>query len=53
VFVYNAFPEENPHKRTSSTGANGNSLYGDGLDVRDDTESYAGTDGDAPKGIKG
>jgi hypothetical protein len=29
------------------------SLYSDGLDIRDDTESYAGTDGDAPKGIKG
>jgi hypothetical protein len=29
------------------------SLYSDGLDVRDDTESYAGTDGDAPKGLKG
>jgi hypothetical protein len=29
------------------------SLYSDGLDVGDDTESWAGTDGDAPKGIKG
>jgi hypothetical protein len=29
------------------------SLYSDGLDVGHDTESYAGTDGDAPKGIKG
>jgi hypothetical protein len=29
------------------------SLYGDGLDVRDLTDSYAGTDGDTPKGIKG
>jgi hypothetical protein len=29
------------------------SLYSDGLDVRDLTDSYAGTDGDAPKGIKG
>jgi hypothetical protein len=29
------------------------SLYSDGLDVGDDTESYGGTDGDAPKGIKG
>lgn len=29
------------------------SLYSDGLDVREDTESYAGTDGDAPRGIKG
>jgi hypothetical protein len=29
------------------------SLYNDGLDVRDLTDSYAGTDGDAPKGIKG
>lgn len=29
------------------------SLYSDGLDVGDHTESYAGTDGDAPKGIKG
>jgi hypothetical protein len=29
------------------------SLYGDGLDVRGDTDSWAGTDGDAPKGIKG
>jgi hypothetical protein len=29
------------------------SLYSDGLDVGDDTESYAGTDGDAPKGFKG
>jgi hypothetical protein len=29
------------------------SLYSDGLDVRGDNESWAGTDGDAPKGIKG
>jgi hypothetical protein len=29
------------------------SLYSDGLDVGGDTESGAGTDGDAPKGIKG
>jgi hypothetical protein len=29
------------------------SLYSDGLDVGDDTESWAGTDGGAPKGIKG
>ena len=29
------------------------SLYSDGLDVGDDSESWAGTDGDAPKGIKG
>jgi hypothetical protein len=29
------------------------SLYGDGLDVGDDSESWAGTDGDAPKGFKG
>jgi hypothetical protein len=29
------------------------SLYSDGLHVGRDTESYAGTDGDAPKGIKG
>lgn len=29
------------------------SLWSDGLDVGDRTESYAGTDGDAPKGIKG
>ena len=28
-------------------------LYNDGLDLRDDSESYAGTDGDSPKGIKG
>lgn len=28
-------------------------LYGDGLDVSGDTEAWAGTDGDAPKGIKG
>jgi hypothetical protein len=29
------------------------SLYNDGLDVGDDSESLAGTDGNAPKGIKG
>jgi hypothetical protein len=29
------------------------SLYSDGLDVPNPTESWAGTDGDAPKGIKG
>jgi hypothetical protein len=29
------------------------SLYNDGLDVRDVSESYAGTDGDGPKGYKG
>jgi hypothetical protein len=29
------------------------SLYSDGLDVGDDTETWAGTDGGAPKGIKG
>jgi hypothetical protein len=29
------------------------SLYSDGLDIGDHTESYAGTDGDAPPGIKG
>jgi hypothetical protein len=29
------------------------SLYSDGLDVGDHTDSWAGTDGDAPKGIKG
>lgn len=29
------------------------SLYSDGLDIGDDTESLAGTDGNAPKGIKG
>jgi hypothetical protein len=29
------------------------SLYSDGLDVGDKTESWAGTDGGAPKGIKG
>ena len=29
------------------------SLYNDGLNVGDDAESWAGTDGDAPKGIKG
>jgi hypothetical protein len=29
------------------------SLYSDGLDVGDGTESWAGTDGGAPKGIKG
>jgi hypothetical protein len=29
------------------------SLYSDGLDVGDDTESWAGTDGSAPQGIKG
>ena len=29
------------------------SLYSDGLDVGDDTASWAATDGDAPKGIKG
>jgi hypothetical protein len=29
------------------------SLYSDGLDVGDNTESWAGTDGDAPKGFKG
>jgi hypothetical protein len=28
-------------------------LYSDGLDIEDDTESLAGTDGNAPKGIKG
>lgn len=29
------------------------SLYNDGLDVGDDSESLAGSDGNAPKGIKG
>jgi hypothetical protein len=29
------------------------SLYSDGLDLGDQTESWAGTDGDAPKGFKG
>jgi hypothetical protein len=29
------------------------SLYSDGLDIGDDSESLAGTDGDAPKGFKG
>jgi hypothetical protein len=29
------------------------SLHGDGLDIGDDSESYAGTDGSSPKGIKG
>jgi len=29
------------------------SLYNDGLDVGDDSESLAGTDGNGPKGIKG
>jgi len=28
-------------------------LYSDGLDVGDDSESLSGTDGNAPKGIKG
>jgi hypothetical protein len=29
------------------------SLYADGLDVGDDDEPLAGTDGNAPKGVKG
>ena len=29
------------------------SLYSDGLDIGDDTEPLAGTNGDGPKGIKG
>jgi hypothetical protein len=29
------------------------SLYSDGLDIGGDDESWAGTDGNAPKGIKG
>jgi len=29
------------------------SLYSDGLDVGDESDSWAGTDGDAPKGFKG
>jgi hypothetical protein len=29
------------------------SLYNDGLDIGEDDESLAGTDGDGPKGIKG
>jgi hypothetical protein len=28
-------------------------LYSDGLDIGDDTEPFAGTDGKDPKGIKG
>ncbi len=28
-------------------------LYNDGLDIGDDSEPLAGTDGDSPKGIKG
>jgi len=30
-----------------------NTLYSDGLDIGDDTEPLAGTDGPGPKGIKG
>jgi len=29
------------------------SLYNDGLDIADDTDTLAGTDGNSPKGIKG
>jgi hypothetical protein len=29
------------------------SLYSDGLDIGDDSEPLAGTDGNSPKGIKG
>jgi hypothetical protein len=29
------------------------SLYNDGLDIGDDSETWASTDGDSPKGIKG
>jgi hypothetical protein len=28
-------------------------LYNDGLDIGDDADTLAGTDGDSPKGIKG
>jgi hypothetical protein len=29
------------------------SLYNDGLDIGDGTDTLAGTDGNSPKGIKG
>lgn len=34
-------------------GGEDDALYNDGLDVGDDSEPLAGTDGNSPKGIKG
>jgi hypothetical protein len=42
----------NPDAELRLDGEDDN-LYSDGLDVGDHTESWAGTDGDAPKGFKG
>lgn len=52
--VEHAYYEEtrNPDTELRLDGED-DSLYSDGLDVGDDSESLAGTDGIAPKGIKG
>ena len=42
----------NPDTELRVDGEDDN-LYSDGLDIGDDSETLAGTDGDRPKGING